>query len=217
MGRISVSQLIEQKQHYSSFAQQAYDQVSFLYQELNAKFCRVYPYYKKFDLYEITNVDFWFGDIACDYRGKNYELSEGLFELNKQLRDIDVFDLEMYPLVRIYNFLSKLCREVYGYPWDVIDNLDLSVNSVLGKIKTITNFVIKACISSHSWNDRLSESIQRFYVFLDFALHTDSEKHDDLRACWRQFLTNQSHLYGLISFYNKKIDYIDQQLERLQQ
>lgn len=219
---MDVSQLTEQKQKYLFLIESAYSEINQIYHDLNAKFEQLYLNYNRDDSYEIATVDFWFGEIACNYRGKNYELSDMLFELNNELRGIEAFDLNESQVIEIYNMLTLLCKEVYGGEFESVENADLSINEILDKFKILTDQVVKICKNNQYMVHKvLGISIEKLYVLIDFALYEDSyydmeAKHNDLRNLREEFLSVQSTLYDSIAIYQEKIDLIDEQLEEIE-
>lgn len=212
---IDTERLIEQKQKYETLIASAHTDIDSSYCELKSAFERAYPTYSKFDLYDITDIGFWFGDVACDYNGENFELSQMMFSLTDQLEDVKVFDLNLKQTIQIYNAISTLSNEVYNSSFATIKKANLSISNVINKLKMVTDHVVKMCYQEqYDVNAKLGQSIQKLYVLLDFALCDDDEdNHYDLRSLHSETLATQSTLYDRISAYQERIIAIEELLE----
>ena len=210
---MDTSLLSYQKRKYLFLIKTAYAEMNQAYNDLKAKFGQLYPQYSRIDIYEITNVDFWLGSVACNYDGRNHDLCFKLFELNDKLRNVDAFDLSELQVIEIYNTLTFLCEDVYGHKFKTIESTDLKLNEIIDKLKRLTDYISKA-------NDtqNLSDSIQKLYVLIDFALYEDDlfdQKHFELRNLREEYLFVQSVMYDSISIYENKINLIDDQLNKI--
>ena len=69
----NVKRLIAQKEQLNDKIQAEYQRMDVTYQNLKKALEDFYSGYQYFDIFDITVVDFWFGDIACCYAGENYD------------------------------------------------------------------------------------------------------------------------------------------------
>lgn len=212
-----MSRLLNQKQQLENQRNLTYKKLNVLYSELNAQFESHYTYFKEFDdlPYEITHVDFYFGAIACEYRGDNYTLSNRLFEFNDEFSDVDVFDLTAPQLIKFYNILVILYHDVCGSEFSVVKNNRLSVNCIVDKFQTLTDAFVQRSESDQT-SEELVNAIQRFYALVDFALYED-EAHADLRRLRNLYIEVQKISYDKIYEYEDLLYTINEKLEVLKE
>ena len=211
------ARLLNQKQQLEVQEDLAYNEMNLLYSSINEQFEILYPYFKELEFFhfDLTNVDFYFGEIACDYRGDNYSLSNKLFEFNEKLIDVNAFDLTTSQLVKIYNILVTLYHEICGQDFTVIRNYKLTTNEIINKIKILTeHFAFKSQNKCDNTQKKLVNSVQKVYVLLDFALYED-EAHFDLRKLCNHYIEVQNTTYDKISEYRESISKIDEVLDSL--
>lgn len=211
------SQLINQKQQLESQRNSAYKEMSILCDKLNEQFEILYPFFKELDFFhfDIINVDFYFGEIACEYRGNNYSLSNKLFKLTENLVDINAFDLTVPQLVKIHNTLVALYHETFEQKFTVIKNHSLTTNEIIDKIEILTqHFSYKGSNDCDRISQELVNSVQKLYVLLDFALYEDVT-HTDLRRLYSHYIEVESASYDKISGYDKALSKIDDLLDSL--
>lgn len=212
---LDINILLEKRCDYELKIAEAHKKIDALYFNLESAFKKMYGRYITLDaLYDITNIDFWFGDIACNYNGNNFELSDKLFSLNNTLQDIEVFDLTASQLALIYNAISMVINDVYKSSFAVISFTNITVNQVISNIKGIAEYLLRCDNPEIAINEPLNNSILKLYVIIDFALGDDVEcKNRDLRSLHSSTLAAQSRLYDEISMYEEKILSIDELID----
>lgn len=215
-----LSRLSNKKQHLEHQRDLTYKEINNLYYSLKEQFEILYPYFNEFDCFhfDISNVDFYFGEIACEYRGENYSLSNRLFEFNENLLNVGVFDLTLSQLVNIYNLLVILYHDFGNHEFAVIkkdlyDNF--TVNDIIDKIKEQTECFTKRIENKQEgMSKELVSAIQKLYVLIDFALYED-ETHNDLRRLHNLYIEVETASYDKISKYNESLGKIDERLDAL--
>ena len=85
----NAKRLISKKQQINAKIQTEHKKMDAAYLELKTALHEFYDGYQCFDMFDITTVDFWLGDVACCYDRDNFDLSNAFFRLNKQLSNVE--------------------------------------------------------------------------------------------------------------------------------
>ena len=210
--RYSLKENIQKKkEYYNKQISLCYEKIDSIYSKLKLEFSDLYSRYAYFDNFDITHIDFWFGEIACEYNGDDFDLSERLFKLNKNLSDVDVFELTADDLIKLFTLLCELKNDLLGIDSKIKIQNDQSINSILSDIKILVDDIT----SSECIDNAMIVSIQKLYVLLDFGLHQNDPTYDNLRALHKQFLSKQDYYYGQIAKFEKEINVLDKELENM--
>ncbi|MBO4978802.1 MAG: hypothetical protein J6D16_00175 [Clostridia bacterium] len=210
-----ISKLSKQKKRLEKQLSLIHKKIDCLYSKFNKQLEKRYPYFCNFEYftYEITAVDFHFGDIACAYDGNDYTLSNKLFQLNNALSDIDVFNLTAKQLLKFYNILVAIHHEVGKDEFTIIENNGLSINYIIDKFKTLVeSFTQKN--KSNQISKKLAIAIQQFYVMIDFALYEDSD-HSKLRKLYALFIDDVNDSYRKTSEIESSLRKTEDELKAL--
>jgi hypothetical protein len=213
---MDIKLLLDEKTKYEEIITSSYKDIDCAHSRLATMFEQMYPTYARLGvLYDITKIDFWLGDVACAYDGKNFELSNQLFSLTNSLKDINVFDLSLRQLKKICALIFEVTNEVFGSSFILTATSDTTIHDVIEWLKDVADYISKQNNIAIAQNIKLGESIQKVYVLIDFALGTDPEgAHRILRSVHSSTLALQSELYDKISIYRAKIDTIDNLIEQ---
>ena len=206
--------LMAQKQQLENKIQDEYRKMDVEYLGLKKSLCEFYSDYECFDTFDITTVDFWFGDVACCYNGQNYDLSNALFGMNKQLSNVEAEAIGNRQLIGIHNIFTILINDLYAYEEPIIIQTDIPKKEVLDKLKVLTQKLVAAIKNDKTESSEgLCSAVQKLYTLLDFSLY-DGPQHRILRQLKKQYLQIQAISYDNIDNYRKEIEEIDKRLEK---
>lgn len=210
----NVEKLIARKEQLDTKIQAEHHKIDVAYVNLKNAIRGFYCGYQHFDIYDITVVDFWFGDIACYYEGKNYELSDALHKLCEDLENVEAESLSVQQFTSIYNMFTILFNDMYAGEEPIIVNSNLTHKMLLEKFKTLSGKLISNLIRDpEESEDRMCAAVEKFYTLLDFSLN-DTPEHRHLRQLKNRYLVTQKSGYRNIDYYEKEIEEIDKQLEK---
>lgn len=210
----SIKRLVAQKQQLENKIQNEYKNLDAVYLDLKKAFHELYQGFECVDMFDITTADFWFGDVACSYNGQNYDLSNALFRMNKQLSDVEAEAINNRQLTGIYNIIAILINDLYVYEEPIIIQTDISKKEVLDKLKfLVQKLVISIKNDKSETSERLCSAVQKLYTLLDSSLY-NSPKHQHLRQLKKQYLQIQATGYDNIDNYRKEIEEIRKRLEK---
>ena len=210
----NVKKLIGKKEQLNDKIQAEYQRMDVTYQNLKKALEDLYSGYQYFDFFDITVVDFWFGDIACCYAGENYDLSNAFFRMNDQLEGVEAEDISNEQLVGIYNIFTILLNDMYAGEEPILMQSDLTRHLLLVKFKNLSEKFISYLKRDESpAAEGMCEAVEKLYTLLDFSLN-DTVTHKHLRYLKKQHLDTQSSGYDNIDRYRKEIEEIDKQLEK---
>lgn len=210
----TAKKLMARKQKINEQIQIEYDKMNATYQTLIKALNNFYVGYECFNLFDITVVDFWFGEVACCYDGENYALSNAFFRLNEQLSDIEADRITNQQLMAIYNIFSVLINDLYGDEEPILIQENVSRQMVLNKFQVLIK-KLSICLRNDPSPSakELCDAVQKLFTFLDFSLY-DSPNHRYLRQLKKQHLQMQIVGYDNIDHYRNEIKEIDKQLEK---
>lgn len=203
--------ILKKKEFYNKQISLCYKEIDYIYSKLKFEFSDLYPCYAYFDYFDITHIDFWFGEIACEYNGDDFDLSERLFKLNENLSDVDVFELTADDLIKLFTLLCELKNDLLGIDSKIKIQNDQSINSILGDLKILVDDIT----SSECIGNSMIVSIQKLYVLLDFGLHQNDPTYNKLRALHKQFLSKQDYYYDQIAKFEKEVNVLNKELEKI--
>lgn len=210
----AAKKLMARKQKLNDQIQAEYNKMNITYQTLTKALNDFYSEYACFDIFDITVVDFWLGDVACCYDGQNHVLSNAFFRLNEQLSDVEAKSMSKQQLIAIYNIFAILINDMYGDEEPILIQNDISKQTVLDKFKVLIKKLTLCLNNDHSPSaEGLCKAVQKLYTLLDFSLY-DSPNHRNLRQLKNQYLLTQTAGYDNIDHYRSEIEEIDKQLEK---
>lgn len=210
----NAKKLITQKEQLNDKIQAEYKRMDVAYQQLKKALEEFYGGYQYFDNFDITVVDFWFGDIACCYAGKNYDLSNAFFRMSNQLESVEAENITNEQLVGIYNIFTILFNDMYAGEEPILIQSDLTRPSLLDKFNILSKKLISCLRNDHSASaPGLCEAVEKLYTLLDFSLG-DTIVHQQLRQLKAQHLEDQTTGYDNIDRYRNEIEEIDRRLEK---
>ena len=206
--------LIANKEELNTKIQAEYDRMDAAYQYLKNALSEFYRGYQYFDHFDITVVDFWFGDIACAYSGNNNDLSNAFFRMSEQLEGVEAEDVSNNQLVGIYNIFTILLNDMYACEEPILLETDLTLDLLLVKFKELSERFISHLKKDESPSaEGMCEAVEKLYTLLDFSLNKTA-MHKQLRSLKRKYLETQSSGYNNIDRYRNEIEEIDKQLEK---
>lgn len=209
----NAKKLIAQREQLNDKIRAEHHTMDVAYLNLKNAIRGFYCGYQHFDIFDITTIDFWFGDIACYYEGKNYDLSDALHKLCDDLEGIEAEQLSTQHFLSIYNIFSILFNDMYAGEEPILMQADLTRVLLLGKFKILSENLISHLIGDPSQSaERLCAAVEKFYTLLDFSLN-DTPDHWRLRQLRKQYLEVQKSGYRNIDRYEHEIEEIDKQLE----
>lgn len=210
----SAKKLLKQKQQLEAMIQNEHKKMDAAYHGLISAFREVYCDFEYFDMFDITTVDYWFGDVACCYDGDNFDLSNALFKMNQQLHDVEAEAITKHQLMGIYNIFAILINDLYFCKEPILTQDDIPQHLLLDRFGVLTHKLIDNLTRDPSASAAgLCRAIQKLYTLLDFSL-CESPKHQHLRYLQKQFLEAQAKGYDNIEKYDQEIDKINRQLEK---
>ncbi len=210
----NAKKLIAKKEQLNSKIQAEHQKMDGAYLDLKNALRGFYCGYQYFDIFDITNVDFWLGDIACCYEGKNYDLSDAFHRLCDDLENIEAELISAQQLASIYNIFTILFNDMYAGDEPILLQSDLTHKLLLDKFKTLSEKLISRLIRDSSESaERMCTAVEKFYTLLDFSLN-DTPDHQRLRQLKKQYLETQKSGYHSIDCYENEIEEIDKQLEK---
>lgn len=210
----NVKRLMIRKQQAKDKIQSEHKKMDAAYLEFKMALHRFYDGYQCFDIFDITTVDFWLGDVACCYDGDNYDLSNAFFRLNEQLSDVEAEAISKQQLVGIYNIFTVLINDLYAHEESLLIQTEIHQQVVLDKLRTLTQKLLANLMNDQSASGKgLCTAVQKLYTLLDFSLY-DSPKHRHLRQLKKRYLQIQATGYENIDLYRQEIEEIDEQLEK---
>ena len=210
----NAKRLMAQKQKVNEMIQAEHKKMDLVYHELTNSLHKMYPNYQCFDMFDITTVDFWLGDVACCYDGDNFDLSNAFFRLNEQLSDVEAEAMGKQQLIGIYNIFTVLINDLYAHEEPLLIQTEIDQQMVLDKFRVLTQKLIANLKNDQSASvEGLCTAVQKLFTLLDFSLY-ESPEHLYLRQLKKQFLQIQTTGYNNIDSYRQKIEEIDKQLEK---
>lgn len=210
----NAKKLIAKKEQLNGKIQAEYKRMDDTYLNLKNALEGLYSDYQYFDFFDITVVDFWFGDVACCYAGENYALSNALFRMNNRLESVEAEDINNEQLVGIYNIFTILFNDMYAGEEPILMQPDLTRHILLDKFKALCEKLISCLKNDQSASaEKMCKAVEKFYTLLDFSLN-DTVTHRHLRQLKKEFLETQTVGYDNIDRYRKEIGEIDGQLEK---
>lgn len=210
----NAKKLIAQKEQLNDKIQAEHHSMDIAYLNLKNAIRGFYCGYQHFDIFDITTIDFWFGDIACYYEGSNYDLSDALHKLCDDLEGVEAEYLSVQQFLSIYNIFSILFNDMYAGEEPIIVNSNLTHKMLLDKFKALSEKLISCLIGDpNESEDRMCAAVEKFYTLLDFSLN-DTPEHRRLRQLKSRYLAAQKSGYRNIDYYEKEIEKIDKQLEK---
>lgn len=210
----NAKKLISQKQLLEEKIQTEHRKMGIAYRCLKEELREFYSSYQCFDMFDITVVDFWFGEIACCYDGENYDLSNVLFAMNNQLENVEAETITGTQLINIYNVFTFLFNDMYAGEEPILSQSSLPMQSILEKFEDLSNNFIRHLKSQQStYALNMCGAIEKLYTLLDFSLR-DTSTHRYLRHLKDQYIRIQTKGYDNIDRYTSQIREIDAQLEK---
>jgi len=210
----NVKKLIAHKEQLKSKIQAEREKMDATHQSLKEAMEEFYSGYQYFDTFEITVVDFWFGDIACCYAGDNYDLVNAFFNMNDQLDGVEAEDVSSNQLVGIYNIFTILLNDMYAEEEPLLIQSDLTQQQLLDRFKILSEKLIAYLKQDQSQSaEGMREAVEKLYTLLDFSLN-NTPTHKHLRQLKKHHLDTQTVGYSNIDGYEKEIEEIDKQLEK---
>lgn len=206
--------LISKKEQLNGKIQTEYQRMDVAYQDLKKALEEFYKGYQCFDHFDITEVGFWLGDIACYYDGKNYDLSNAFFRMNNQLENVEAVDVSNEQLVGIYNIFTILINDMYFCEEPILMQSDFARPILLDKFKILSDKLI-SCLKQDpdASVEKLCIAVEKLYTLLDFSLNGTPE-HQYLRQLKAKYLDDQTTGYDNIERYRNEIEEIDRRLEK---
>ena len=210
----NAKRLVAQKEQLNDKIQAEHNKMNVSYQKLKSALKEFYHDYRYFDIFDITVVDFWFGDIACCYTGDNYDLSDALFKMSKLLEGVEVEETSNKQLIDIYNIFTILFNDMYAGEELILMQLDLTRNTILDKFKVLSEkFILYLKNDQSTSSEAMRKAVEKLYTFLDFYLN-DTPMHQHLRQLRNQHLNIQTTGYDNIDYCKREIEEINKQLEK---
>ena len=209
----NAKKLVSKKEQLNEKIQAEHKRMDATYQNLKKALGEFYSGYQYFNIFDITVVDFWFGDIACCYTGNNYDLSNAFFRMSNQLDGVEAEDVSNEQLVGVYNIFTILLNDMYAEEEPILMQSDLTQQQLLDKFKTLSNKFISYLKQDQSQSaEGMREAVEKLYTLLDFSLN-NTPTHKHLRQLKKHHLDTQSAGYSNIDGYEREIEEIDKQLE----